>query len=108
MHEPVAKVGEWLGRVVSGFYQYHAVPGNWASIKRFRYRIGVYWSRALGRRSQNGRLNKERARRLCLLWLPSPRLLHPYPSARFRAKHPRQEPYALAAPVRICARGAQR
>jgi hypothetical protein len=36
MHEPVPKVGEWLGRVVEGFYQYHAVPGNWASLHRFR------------------------------------------------------------------------
>ena len=34
MHEPVPKVGEWLRRVLNGFYQYHAVPGNWASLKR--------------------------------------------------------------------------
>jgi hypothetical protein len=26
MHEPVAPVGEWLRLVVSGYYQYHAVP----------------------------------------------------------------------------------
>ncbi len=31
MHEPVAEVGEWIRRVLNGFYQYHAVPGNWAA-----------------------------------------------------------------------------
>ena len=40
MHEPVPHVGEWLGRVVEGFYQYHAVTGNWANLHRFRERIG--------------------------------------------------------------------
>ena len=28
MHEPVGAVGEWLKRVVDGYYRYHAVPGN--------------------------------------------------------------------------------
>jgi hypothetical protein len=28
MHEPVASVGAWLQKVVVGYYQYHAVPGN--------------------------------------------------------------------------------
>ncbi len=28
MHEPVASVGGWLQRVVVGYYQYHADPGN--------------------------------------------------------------------------------
>ena len=27
-HEPSAQVGEWLQKVVQGYYQYHAVPGN--------------------------------------------------------------------------------
>ena len=27
-HEPTAQVGEWLQKVVLGYYQYHAVPGN--------------------------------------------------------------------------------
>ena len=41
MHEPVAEVGEWIRRVLNGFYQYHAVPGNWAALQRFRTRIGA-------------------------------------------------------------------
>jgi hypothetical protein len=89
MHEPVPKVGEWLGRVLNGFYQYHAVPGNWASLHRFRERLGRYWRRALERRSQKGRLSADRVSRLCNRWLPRPRLVHPYPEVRFYAKYPR-------------------
>ena len=35
MHEPVAHVGQWLKRVVDGYYRYHAVPGNLASVGPF-------------------------------------------------------------------------
>jgi RNA-directed DNA polymerase len=33
MHEPLAQIGEWLGRVQRGYYQYHAVPGNRATLR---------------------------------------------------------------------------
>jgi group II intron reverse transcriptase/maturase len=89
MHEPVSQVGEWLGRVLRGFYQYHAVPGNWASLNRFWTRVGRYWRRALERRSQRGRLTADRIARYFHRWLPQPRLVHPYPSVRFDARHPR-------------------
>jgi hypothetical protein len=89
MHEPVSEVGEWLGRVLRGFYQYHAVPGNQASLQRFRERVGRYWRHVLERRSQRGRLRAERVTRLFERWLPHPRLVHPYPSVRFDAIHPR-------------------
>lgn len=89
MHDPVPAVGEWLGRVLTGFYQYHAVPGNWASLYRFRERLGRYWHHALTRRSQTGRLSAERVTRLLKRWLPRPRLVHPYPEVRFDARHPR-------------------
>lgn len=89
MHEPVPKLGEWLGRVLNGFYQYHGVPGNWASLLRFRERITRYWRKVLERRSQKGRLTAARMTRLCERWLPRPRLVHPYPEQRFDATHPR-------------------
>jgi group II intron reverse transcriptase/maturase len=89
MHEPVPKVGEWLARVLHGFYQYHAVPGNGASLHRFRVQIGRYWRHVLRRRSQRGRLTSARMARLYERWLPLPRLIHPYPSVRFDATHPR-------------------
>ncbi len=87
MHDPVPAVGEWLGRVLTGFYQYHAVPGNWASLYRFRERLGRYWHHALNRRSQTGRLSAARVTRLLKRWLPRPRLVHPYPSERFDARY---------------------
>ena len=89
MHESVPQVGEWLRRVLNGFYQYHAVPGNWASLKKFRVRIGRYWRHVLRRRSQRGRITAERMARLYDRWLVQPRLVHPYPSVRFDATHPR-------------------
>jgi hypothetical protein len=89
MHDPVPEVGEWLKQVLNGLYQYHAVPGNWASLRRLRWRIGQYWRHVLERRSQRGRLNADRVARLFNRWLPPPRLVHPYPDVRFDATHPR-------------------
>ena len=89
MHEPVKQVGEWLKRVLQGYYQYYAVPGNGASLGRFRVRVGRYWRHALERRSQRGRLTTAQVTRLFDRWLPTPRPLHPYPEVRFDAKYPR-------------------
>ena len=89
MHAPAPEVGEWLGRVLNGFYQYHAVPGNWTSLYRFRERIGRYWQHVLKRRSQRGGLSAARLGRLFSRWLPRPRLVHPYPQIRFAARYPR-------------------
>src|SRR4030088_2616887 len=36
----------------------------------------------------------DRATRIFPRWIPTPRVLHPYPIARFLATHPRWEPYA--------------
>ena len=89
MHEPAPQVGDWLRRVLKGFYQYHAIPGNWRSLLRFRLQIGRYWRHVLRRRSQRGRITAGRMARLYDRWLPLPRLVHPYPSVRFDATHPR-------------------
>ena len=29
-HEPIARTGQWLGSVVQGYFNYHAVPGQYA------------------------------------------------------------------------------
>src|SRR3974390_2773293 len=52
-HEPVALVGEWLRKVVIGYYQYHAVPGNLPQLGLFRWRLLWLWWRALSRRRQS-------------------------------------------------------
>jgi RNA-directed DNA polymerase len=93
-HLPTASVGAWLRKVVTGYYLYHAVPGNLPQLNIFRWRLGWLWQRILSRRSQRGRLSQKRFFGLLNRWIPHPRVLHPYPSARFDATHPRQKPYA--------------
>ena len=38
-HEPVRVVGQWLTRVVSGYFNYHAVPGNLIRLGGFRFAV---------------------------------------------------------------------
>jgi hypothetical protein len=89
MHEPVANTGRWLRSVVQGYFNYYAVPGNLDSLGLFRVRVTRLWRQALIRRSQRGRINWARMSRLQERWIPSPRVLHPYPEVRFDAIHPR-------------------
>ena len=93
MHEPVADVGAWLRKVVNGYYRYHAVPGNIDRLSVFGQRLRRLWWLILRRRSQRRR-SWDRALRIFKRWIPAPRVLHPYPVARFLATHPRWEPYA--------------
>jgi group II intron reverse transcriptase/maturase len=88
MHDPIAQVGEWLGKVLEGYYRYHAVPGNSATLGRFRHCLQLVWWQVLRRRSQR-RMKWERHCAILDRWLPYPRILHPYPSVRFDARHPR-------------------
>jgi RNA-directed DNA polymerase len=94
MHEPTASVGEWLKKVVMGYYRYHAVPGNLDRLRVFGQRIRRLWRLVLSRRSQCGMLSWDRLKPLFARWIPVPRVLHPYPMERFVATHPRWEPYA--------------
>ncbi|MBA3969165.1 MAG: group II intron reverse transcriptase/maturase [Gemmatimonadetes bacterium] len=88
-HDPIEQTGKWLQSVVRGYFNYHAVPGNLDSLHVFRFRVTQLWRRTLIRRSQRHRLNWERMRQLADRWLPESRVLHPYPSVRFDATHPR-------------------
>ena len=106
-HQPIPEQGRWLAQVVSGFFNYHAVPTNFRALQAFRDHVRDLWRRSLRRRSQRDRMTFERMKKLAHDWLPRPRILHPWPSDRFAVKHPRWEPYAGIPPVRICAGGAQ-
>jgi group II intron reverse transcriptase/maturase len=88
-HAPSAQVGEWLKKVVHGYYQYHAVPGNLSQLNIFRHRVRRLWRAVLVRRSQRAEMNWQRLSRLLERWIPPPRVLHPYPQVRFAARHPR-------------------
>src|SRR5215469_14940356 len=86
MHDPVSQTGSWLKSVVQGYFNYHAVPGNVDSLGMFRERVISYWWRTLRRRSQKSRCTWERMLALADQWLPQPKVLHPYPDARFLAR----------------------
>jgi RNA-directed DNA polymerase len=89
MHQPLAEVGKWLKSVVQGYFNYHAVPGNLASLLSFRLEVCKRWLRVMRRRSQKSRITWEHITRFAEQWLPRPKILHPYPNLRFDAKHPR-------------------
>jgi len=86
MHQPVRVVGEWLKRVVEGYYRYHAVPENVTTLRLFRLRLCRLWRQVLGRRSQRSRMGWDRLGPLFEHWLPQPHAMHPYPDVRFDAR----------------------
>ena len=88
-HERIAETGDWLRSVVQGYFNYHAVPGNFAALQTFRREIAWAWLEALKRRSQRHRLPWGRFRSITDRYLPLPRILHPQPGVRFDARHPR-------------------
>jgi RNA-directed DNA polymerase len=94
MHEPIPLQGKWLGQVVRGYFAYHAVPTNCKSLSTFRHYVTDLWRRALQRRGQRDRSTWKRIAQLAAEFLPTPRILHPWPSERFAVKYPRWEPGA--------------
>jgi hypothetical protein len=58
-------------------------------LQAFRDGVIRLWRHALRRRGQNRPYNWEHLQVLVRRWLPSVRILHPYPSVRFAATHPR-------------------
>jgi hypothetical protein len=88
MHESVAEQGTWLGSVVRGYFNYHAIPGNFPRLRSFHHDVVRHWWQVLRRRSQRP-LRWETFGGLVTQYLPTPAILHPYPLERFCAKHPR-------------------
>jgi hypothetical protein len=54
MHQPIPEQGRWLAQVVTGYFAYHAVPTNSATIGAFRHHVVDLWRCSLSRRSQRG------------------------------------------------------
>jgi group II intron reverse transcriptase/maturase len=89
-HHDLAQVGAWLQGVLRGWCQYYAVPGNYVRLRQFREALQSMWLRLLRRRSQRGRrLTWTKFSTLSKRWLPTPKILHPYPNVRFAGQHPR-------------------
>jgi RNA-directed DNA polymerase len=87
-HDRTSQVGVWLRSVVTGYYQYHAVPGNIDQLRLFQRRVNRLWRNVLVRRSQRAQKKWEKFAPVFDRWIPTPRVLHPHPDARFYATHP--------------------
>ena len=85
-HDRISQVGAWLRKVVNGYYQYHAVPGNIDQLRTFRQRVNRLWRNVLVRRSQRAKKKWESLTPVFNRWIPIPRILHPYP-------HPASTPH---------------
>jgi group II intron reverse transcriptase/maturase len=82
-HRPVSEQGAWLRAVMQGHFNYYGVPGNRKALDTFRKQIQQSWLQALRRRSQKARsLTWERMKKLIGTWLPTARVVHPYPNQR--------------------------
>ena len=90
MHMELAEVGSWLSSVFRGWCQYHAVPGNTDRLQQFRTALQELWYCVLRRRSQRARhMTWPKFSKLSRRWLPTPKILHPYPNVRFARLYPR-------------------
>ena len=89
MHESIPEQGAWLRMVVGGYFAYHAVPTNARALSAFRFHVIGIWHKSLKRRSQRATLTWEHMYRLVDDWLPTPKILHPWPAQRFAVNHPR-------------------
>jgi len=91
-HDPIPDQGQWLASVVRGHSNYYAVPGNIDAVAAFHQQAVRHWRRALSRRSQRTRLTWERMNLLDNRWLPTNRIVHPWPSLRFDARTQARSP----------------
>jgi len=93
-HDRTTDVGAWLEKVAQGYYQYHAVPGNIDQLRLFQRRLNRLWRNVLIRRSQRAQIGWERLIPVLNRFIPVPRVLRPYPDARFAATPYSWKPYA--------------
>ena len=89
LHGAIGNTAKWLQRVVRGYFQYHAIPGNQARLRAFRKDVLRLWLRQLRRRSQRSRWTWKRFMEGLGALLPVVEILHPHPAVRFYATHPR-------------------
>ena len=65
-HRPIAEVGRWLSRVVRGYLNYHAVPGNLYRLRSMCSEIERAWRHSLMRRSQRPKMPWSRFQRIAV------------------------------------------
>jgi len=86
-HDPVAAQHAWLSSVLRGHDRYYAVPTNMHALSQFHRAVEALWHRWLQRRSQRARWTREKHDAFEDRFpLPRPRILHPWPKARFASR----------------------
>jgi RNA-directed DNA polymerase len=80
MHQPIPEQGKWLRAVVTGYFNYFAVPTASRAMEAFHYHVTEQWLRTLRRRSQKDLTTWDRITQLAADFLPRPRIRHPWPS----------------------------
>ena len=88
MHDGASGTLKWLQSIVRGYFEYHAIPGNWERMKAFRNDLLRIWFQTLQRRSQRSRMSWKRFREGLGSLIPPVQILQPYPDVRFDVKHP--------------------
>ena len=63
--------------------RYYGVPGNRRSLDAFRSELCRQWRKALRRRGNKRPINWSTMTRLIRRWVPSVRIVHPYPNQRW-------------------------
>jgi len=88
LHRPPGETGRWLRKVVQGWLNYHAIPGNSPCLDQFVTEVKKLWLQALRRRSHkgSGRWTWTRFAHLAAKYFPQLTILHPYPHTRFHAR----------------------
>ena len=89
MHADVMETGRWLGRVVSGWLNYYAVPTSYSSLRQFERRLRRIWHRMLRRRSQKDRFSWAWLLAISTKLWPKLRIVHPWPTTRFAVNYRR-------------------
>jgi len=79
----VARQGSWLRSKVRGYFQYHGIPGNSGTLETVRREINRMWLRVLRRRGQRDEMTWQKLNRWVRRWIPSTKIVHPYPNQRF-------------------------
>jgi group II intron reverse transcriptase/maturase len=88
-HQSIPEQGKWLGQVVRGFFNYHAVPTNFDALRMFHRQVVWLWRRALRKRGNRDTTNWTKILKLAAEYLPKPAIMHKWPEQRFVVKHPR-------------------
>jgi len=71
-HHRTTEVGAWLRKVVLGYYQYYAVPGNSTQLRIFSRRACWLWRSVFVRRSQRAQVRWDGLSLSCTGGLPNP------------------------------------